>query len=246
MSMIKEFVMAKNAYKRESFLYLLRKALAYVFWYIPLTWYFRRARRQQTFTFDGNKYHYHYGIYNATWRNERSVEIPIAQVLVQAELRSGARILEVGNVLGHYGDRWHYVLDRYEYGEGIINEDIASYKPVITYDTVVCISTLEHVGWDETPRHPDRLLAAIYNLQTNVLKAGGKALITMPLGYNANLDNLLETGELKFESIQCLRRALHRSRDWAEVRWYPGLVREAQYHEGYGTTIVVVATLRGK
>jgi len=243
---IQEFVMVKNEYKRKSFLYLLRKALAYVFWYIPLTWYFKKARWQSTFMFAGKVYHYHYELYNATWRNERAVEIPIGQAMVHEGLLEGLRVLEVGNVLGHYCNRWHYVLDRYEHGVGIINEDIASYKPVMKYDVVVVISTLEHVGWDEIPRHPDRLLAAIYDLKTNVIELGGKAVITLPLGYNAYLDNLLETGQLKFEGIRCLKRSSHRSRDWREVEWTPRLVREAKYREGYGTTIVVIATLRGE
>ena len=46
----------------------------------------------------------------------------------------------------------HDIVDKYEKKKGIINQDIVDYKPDKKYDLIISISTLEHVGWDETPR----------------------------------------------------------------------------------------------
>ena len=239
-----EFVFTRNTYKRKEFWYMLQKGLAYLFRYMPLTWYYRRTKKQELFKFYGNEYHYHYGLYNATWRNERAVELPIAQALLWQW--RGSRVLEVGNVLEHYFVRRHDVLDKYERGRGIIREDIADFKPQVKYDCVISISTLEHIGWDETPRQPEKLLEAINNLKGNVIKLGGEMIVTLPLGYNAYLDNLLVKSELPFEDIKCLMRVSHNNLDWYEVDWSPAKVGRAEYREGYGTTVMVVATIRGE
>lgn len=241
---VKEFVLTKNTYKRKDLQYMIRKGLAYLFWYMPLTWYYRRARRQETFKVGGKEYHYHYGLYNATWRNERAVELSIAQALLW-EWR-GSRVLEVGNVLEHYFVRHHDVLDRYECGRGIVREDITEFHPQVKYDRVISISTLEHVGWDEIERCPEKLLKALGNLQRNVLKPRGKMLLTLPLGYNGYLDDLLVAGKLPFEDVKCVGRGSHKSRDWQEMEWSSDKVKEARCREGYGTTMVVIATMRGK
>ena len=59
------------------------------------------------------------------------------------------------------------------------------------------ISTLEHVGCDEDPRDPIKVLLAIQNLK-NLIVSGGKVVITLPLGYNAGLDKLLKEGKIHF------------------------------------------------
>jgi hypothetical protein len=54
----------------------------------------------------------------------------------------------------------------------------------------VSISTLEHVGWDEMTREPMKILKAIENLK-NLTNPKGKIVVTLPLGYNPELDRLL-------------------------------------------------------
>src|SRR5262245_21627467 len=46
--------------------------------------------------------------YNMTWRNERCIEIPIAQEFLNRH--KGKRVLEIGNVLSHYLPISHDVL----------------------------------------------------------------------------------------------------------------------------------------
>ena len=56
---------------------------------------------------------------------------------------------------------------------------------------IVSISTIEHVGWDETPRGLNKIPLALENL-TGCLASGGEIVVTLPLGYNAYLDKLLK------------------------------------------------------
>ena len=145
-------------------------------------------------SFGGRELPYWLHRHNLTWRNERSVEIPIAVDFLAAH--GHGRGLEVGNVLGRYGLRrdWQ-VVDRYEVGPDIINVDIVDYAPAESFDFIVSISTLEHVGWDETPREPDKVERAFHRLRS-LLAPGGVMLVTAPLGYHPRLDEMLTTGAL--------------------------------------------------
>jgi SAM-dependent methyltransferase len=157
----------------------------------------------RTFTFQGETYRYFYHKYNTTWRNERAVEIPIVWKIVKKYM--DRNILEVGNVLSHYFSVNHDILDKYEKAKGVINQDVVNFSTAKKYDLIVCISTLEHVGWDETPREHMKILHAIENLK-KLLAPKGKIVITLPLGYNPELDKLLKNGKIHFTKRFCMRR----------------------------------------
>ncbi|MBT3913298.1 MAG: hypothetical protein HOF22_08895, partial [Verrucomicrobia bacterium] len=99
----------------------------------------RLARAE--FVFEGKSLPLFYHRYNMTWATERAVEVPIAQEFI--ERFAGKRVLEVGNVTQHYLDTAHTVLDKYERGPGIINEDIADYSPPERFDLILSVSTFE-------------------------------------------------------------------------------------------------------
>jgi len=79
------------------------------------------------FHFDGNKYKYFISKYNTTWRNERTVEIPIIQKYLKLYINKN--ILEIGNVMNHYYNYTHTVVDKYEISNNVINCDILNYPP---------------------------------------------------------------------------------------------------------------------
>ena len=169
------------------------------------------SKINQSFMVGNGTYRYFYHDYNVTWANERCVELPIAI----AEFAKGPRenCLEIGDVLSHYisGPVDWLVLDKYEKREGVLNLDIASFAPARRFDLIISISTLEHVGWDESP--PDstetKLKRALGRLP-GLLSAGGRALVTFPLGYNPFLDRMILGGDHPFTSLSFLRR-----QDWA-------------------------------
>src|SRR5450759_2230718 len=88
-----------------------------------------------TFTFRNSEFRY---IYHRTWRNERKIEAPIA--LYELENHSSQEILEVGNVLHHYIQVKHDVVDKYEIAKGVINEDIVDFRPEKSYGLILSIS----------------------------------------------------------------------------------------------------------
>lgn len=170
----------------------------------------------RSFLFDGSEYTYFRHKYNATWRNERIVEVPI--VLDWVKRFAGKNILEVGNVLSHYVPIQHVVLDKYEKSPGVINSDVVDYQPGCKYDLIVSISTLEHVGFDETPRDDTKILHALKNL-SDLLNANGKLVVTLPMGYNPHLDQFLRQNQIAFTRQKYLKR-LTKSNKWGEVAWH--------------------------
>ena len=181
-----------------------------------------------SFSFDGKSYRYFYHSYNRTARNERCVEVPI--VLDWMERYRGRRILEVGHVLGHYGRVGHDVVDKYEAAPGVIRADIAAFRPERPYDLIVSVSTLEHVGWDEEPKEPEKIHAALLHLRHVCLAAGGTLIATLPLGYNSFLDSALAAGRLPFVRVLYMRR-LSKWAHWQECG--AADVGEARYGAPY-------------
>jgi hypothetical protein len=174
----------------------------------------RAGRRSAAgFDFGGERVPYLRHRYNRTWLNERAVEVPLA-LRVLAE-RRGGEILEVGNVLGHYGADGHTVVDRYERAAGVINVDVADFDPgERRFDLVLSISTLEHVGFDEQPPDPGKPLRAIEKLAA-MLAPGGLLWTTLPVGYNPSLDRQVREGALPFDRLTALGRTGH-GMSWRE------------------------------
>ena len=184
--------------------------------------------RVRRFTVGAAGYRYFSHPYNLTWLNERSVEIPLLKPLL---VGARGRILEVGHVLGHYepGLR-HDVVDKYESSgyPALFREDALGFRGRAPYDLIVSISTLEHVGWDETPRDPAKVGRTIQHLRS-LLAPGGRFYFTVPVGYNSGLDAFLDQ-DRGFISRHCLQRVSIRN-EWREVDW--SAIRNAHFHSPY-------------
>jgi hypothetical protein len=152
--------------------------------------------------------------YNRAWRNERSVELAIGFAFL--DRHPGDRVLELGNVLSHYRPVRHDVLDKYERSPSVLNVDIVDFDPDEPYDSIISLSTLEHVGWDEKPREPEKLLQAYRNLK-HILGSDGSMLVTCPLGQNPYLDESLRQETLDFPIKSYLRRVSVKNNLWQET-----------------------------
>jgi len=196
--------------------------------------------KKTDFEFQKIKYHYFYHPYNITWANERIVEIPIIKRKIDSF--QGKEILEVGNVLSHYFSVNWDILDKYERGEDVINKDVVKFKPEKKYDLIVSISTLEHVGWDEIPKNPKKILLAIKNLKENCLKENGEILMTLPINYNLVMDKLLFSGKLVFDEKYYLKRI-----SW-DNKWEQSTledVRSVKFNSPFiGAQALVVAVIK--
>lgn len=176
-------------------------------------WLVRLTGRPSCFTFRGHSYRYFWHRYNATWRNERAIEVPIARSFLAGV--SPDDVLEIGNVLSHYGPVSHGVVDKYEQTEGVRNEDVCDFRTNKRYELILSISTLEHVGWDEEPRDETKVLRAIENV-CGLLAPEGKLVVTIPVGYNPAIDHMIEQGRISFTERTYLKRNPRRNQ-WHEV-----------------------------
>lgn len=146
-----------------------------------------RLLGRRLFQFDGADLPYFYHRYNITWCNERCVEVPIARRYLADH--SSRSVLEVGNVLSHYGFIGHPVVDKFEKGLGVLNLDILDVDPRPRYDLIISVSTFEHIGFDDDVKDGsgERILDAISHCR-KMLLPGGKLVITAAAGYNPAFD----------------------------------------------------------
>jgi len=198
-------------------------------------YYFRFFMPKKSFKFQGNEYRYLYHSYNTTWKNERTVELPI--ILGEVEKSKGKRILEVGHVISHYFDFDHDVVDKYEKAQGIINEDIVDFKSDKKYDLIVSISTIEHIGYDEEVKDKEKIIRALNNIK-KLLNVNGKFIATFPVGYNNYLDEKLTENKLHFSKLLFMKRVSIDNK-WVEAN-YDG-VKDVKFGSpfGYANAIVI-------
>lgn len=182
-----KYIFSYSKYKMSSFFY-------------PLIILFKEKK---TFIFQNKKYSYLYHKHNLTWRNERAVEVPI--VLSFAEKYRGMRILEVGNVLSHYTHTDWEIVDKFENEMSVRNVDVVDFCKPDTYDLIMSISTIEHVGFDDDPKDQQKNEHAIEVLKAN-LKKGGLLIVTCPIGYNLSLDAKLANNVFGFTENHFLVR----------------------------------------
>lgn len=181
--------------------------------------YIKNQRKNRSFVFNRQKYSYFIHPYNCTWKNERTVEIPIIKKILEGY--KDKKILEIGNVLSHYGLVSHDVLDKYETAENVINKDVADFKSLKKYDLIISISTLEHVGRDEKIKDNTKILKAILNLK-KLLTNKGQIIITHPLGYNSNMDFFINNEKIVFKKKFALARKT-KNNTWKQIAWEKNL-----------------------
>ena len=119
------------------------------------------------------------------------IEIPVVLHLLQRI--KPKNVLEVGNVLSHYLKVNYTILDKYEKIPGVINQDIVDFNTNERFDAIVCISTLEHVGFEEEETDPQKIERAVGKMKS-LLAPNGILIITVPFGWNPNMDSLIAAG----------------------------------------------------
>lgn len=152
------------------------------------------------------------------------------------------RTLEVGNVLAHYGPIKHQVLDKFETGPGVINEDIVTFRPLQSYDLILSISTFEHIGFDDASEgsSSEKILEAIRSCR-GLLSASGKLVITVPIGYNPELNLLIGSGRLGAAAQTFLRKTGRQ--EWRECSRDEALRCEYKSPFPYANAILVAEFL---
>lgn len=192
----------------------------------------------ETFTFRGNEYRYFRHVYNSAGQNMRAVEVPIVWEFVRG--REWENILEIGNVLSHYRSVGWPVLDAREKRPGVINADIMAWQPEQPFDRIISISTLEHVGYGRYAHitEPGTTPADALQRIRGWLVPCGKALLTVPIGYNQMLDEQLMSGTLPFDDVYFMRRISDRN-EWVECSHSEAIATERP--DGYRWAVAMAA-----
>jgi hypothetical protein len=195
------------------------------------------ALPKRSFQFQGQTLDLLYHRYNMTWASERCVEVPIARYFL-SKFAQG-KVLEVGNVLSHYGPVRHDILDKFERGRRVINEDITTFRPSGKYGLIISISTFEHIGFDDEAVEPSRIkiLAAIDACKC-LLSDTGKLVVTAPIGYNPDLDLLLEDGKTQASRETYLKKDT--ALEWRELSKEEALRARYKKPFPYANAIVVL------
>jgi SAM-dependent methyltransferase len=170
----------------------------------------REQRRPPWILFERSRPVPHSDLYS-----ERAVEIPFAHAFYLGN--RGPRTLEVGNVLANRFEppAGYDVVDKYEAGPRIRNEDIATFRASEPYDLILSVSTIEHVGLDEAEKDPAKPLRAIRNM-AGMLAPSGRLMITVPFTYNPAVDRMLQDAQFAFTQRYFLKRVC-RWGCWAET-----------------------------
>jgi len=206
-----------------------------------LAYYYHKIfKRNNTFLIYGERYAYFYHWYNFTWRNERAVELGF--FLDVLKKNRNKKILEIGNVSVHYTDITHDVVDKYEKAENVINEDVVSFRNKKKYNLIICISTMEHVGFDETPKDSQKLFKALLNIQ-RLLSKKGKLIMSSPIGYNPDLDAFIDKNHTSFSQFFVLRRVSSKN-SWKESTWEKS--KGAQYNTPYSNANAITISILEK
>lgn len=127
------------------------------------------------------------------------------------------KILEVGNVLSHYFDLDHTVVDKFEKGvfRPVIMQDILEYSTNRRFDLIVSVSTVEHVGLDDGTGDTARVLHVFPKL-CSMLTPNGLGIVALPVGYNLFLDQHLAEVRIRAVATFCLKR-VSEANEWVET-----------------------------
>jgi len=189
------------------------------------------------FDFNGKQYDY-YLSFGSSGLNERIVEVPIVWEYVSK--MAGKKVLEVGRVMAALTWNDFDVVDLTEKAPGVINVDILDYHTDKRYDLIICISTLEHIGFgdygDAIDHDPEKSLKAI-NHMISLLDSGGTLIATAPIGWNPFFDELIVQKKLPFTEIYFMKR---KSRGkWYQTDYLKAINTRYGWPQAYAQSIIV-------
>jgi len=137
--------------------------------------------------------------YNATWNNEREIEIAMGIKWLNEHRLD---VIEVGAVMPYYTDVSHEVIDPYD-EKATIRDFMENHD--LSLMNVLSISTVEHIGMSDyvekeelTRQYTDE--EAAINALKQILNEADNCLVSIPIGYNRCLDKWLREN---LEELNC-------------------------------------------
>jgi SAM-dependent methyltransferase len=146
--------------------------------------------------------------YNDPSRNERTVELPLASYFVSR--RDAKNVVEIGAVTPYYFKVAHEVIDPVDDHPACVKRDARQMDYRGRH--VLSVSTIEHIGNAEfTDTLKDN---SAWDLLQKIVRDSATYLITFPMGYNANLDLSVRTGDIPCHVL----RRINAANDWEICR----------------------------
>jgi hypothetical protein len=146
------------------------------------------------------------------WNSERRIEVAIGHHFLQRHYSD--YIFEFGNTMSQYVGGVRVIVDLTDYEYGAYTIDIMDFHPGEKFDSILSISTFEHVGMEDGSNDLSRSIRSVRHVQS-MLRPGGEMLATWALGYNHKLDQALFSGVLGFNKVIFYRR-LDAENNWQE------------------------------
>ncbi|OLS25554.1 MAG: hypothetical protein HeimC2_18100 [Candidatus Heimdallarchaeota archaeon LC_2] len=187
----------------------------------------------KTFLFNDTELEYFYHSYNNNRVSERAVEIPIIAYYLKKDKPS--HILEIGNVTNHYYSHFSTlfkqktVVDLYELGYDVINQDLLKFEPGSKFEYIISISTFEHFDSDrgrnreyviDGSRYETYATDGIIHVCNELLAENGTFIFTAPIGYDQAFDDTVFGNEINNISL-VKAKTIERNfvRKTGEIRW---------------------------
>lgn len=200
------------------FLKLLKNFLVIkvIYFLSPLIIRLRKRFSENYFTFNKTDLPYFYHKHNLTFTNERAIELSIISSYLSNYHHDD--ILEIGAVTNHYLESNWKIIDKFEVGQSIHNEDIEFFRTNKKYKFIFSISTLEHVGVDDDIENIDsnKIDRVFNNIIDNLLDDNGVFIFTIPLGYNHDLDNKIINKHINLTHTNFYKK-INKKNNWKEV-----------------------------
>lgn len=173
------------------------------------------------FTLDGQEYLHFVHQTNCGWppyrMTERSVEMALADAWL-SRYENDRAVMEIGAVTPYYWpSRIIDIVDPTDQHSGVSIRK-SMFDVSFHGKKILSISTFEHIGTGEYSLESDADAPAL--AIRKLLLEAQSFLVTIPAGYNKNLDRFIVNNRESFEntSLRCMRRGLgSRDNDWHQV-----------------------------
>lgn len=130
-----------------------------------------------------------------------SERIVVVSIIMEKIIHdSSMKCLEDLDTINNYYSFPHDIVDKYEMSNLVINLDIVEFNPKEKYDTILSIFTVEHIGFYETEINRGKTTLA-KNKMLNLLTSHGSLIITVLLGYNPEIDDLILNNSFNFHIL---------------------------------------------
>ena len=135
--------------------------------------------------------------------SERYIEVPLAIRWLKT-LDPQIKLVEIGAVMPYHIRSFHTVIDPYD-EKATIKHPMEKFN--YTNKNILCISTIEHIGNLEYGNSEENVdSGAAINALIKILDESNKCFITIPIGWNENLDIWLKNN---LERLECFGYEKH-------------------------------------